>query len=615
MKLKIGFLIITMVISFMSWTGVVFADNSTVQIGEEYDITVTGKDISIKITPGGSNVLSGAAASCSDAAGPSEDAFKLTDGNYATKWHDTENGPKWWQGDMGVTNRISTFVLYNTGTKETNSNTGAFTIKVSSNGTDWSGVWVSTKSPSQAADIMVYKLNTPVSARYIRMEINDDSAAAASLYEFEAWGEANTVDRIDPVNITTAAGYAPVLPPRVSIFWKDGSTGEAAVTWDSVDPASYAQAGTFTVRGSVEGTSVAALAYVTVTNSQTATLTGPNQATEGIPFVLTCGLAGVRDISAQDITISYDSGIFEFVSAEPVREGTVLQGVTDKPDEGKVKLILANLGQENAINGNADLFDITFKPKVPGTGTIAVTNASLSNSQGGVSEAAGMSKAVDVEADKSQLISAISAAQAKYDSAEAGSEPGQYPQAAKEALFSEISAANTILADKDVTNLQVAQAVTDLNAAVALFDAAMIRDVDKTALASAITNALTIYNQAEEGVSIGDYPAGTKGRLNEAISKAIITRDSPATASQVEAAIAELNTAVARFRSLVITSGTGDINRIAGVDIGDLGMIAMNYGLKAGDPGWDMIKQADINGDGEIGLYELAFVAGKLVNG
>lgn len=618
MRFKVGFLIMTMVISFMTFTGTVFADNSTIQIGEEYDITVTGQNLNVKITPNGVNVLSGAAATCSGATGANEDGSKLNDGDYTTKWSDAENELKWWQGDMGITNRISTFVLYNTGTKELNGNTGSFTLKVSSDGINWTDAWVSTKSSASAAAIMVYKLNTPVSARYVRFEINDSSSSTSSLYELEAWGEANTVSGIDPVNITTAAGYAPVLPAEVTKVWNDGTTTQAAVTWDSIDPAEYAEAGTFTVQGIVDGTSISASALVTVTNSAAVTLTGPEQVTEGTDFTLTCSLVGVQDIFAQDVTITYDSDMFDFVGAESAREGTLLEGTQNNAEKGTVRFILANTEQENVINGNADILHITFTPKVSGAGNIAVTNADLSNGQGGVSEAAGTSKAIEItpkEADKTELISAISTALRKYDSAEVGQEPGQYPADAKAALLSAINAATEILADVTATDSQVAQAVTDLNAAEIIFDAARIQDSDKTVLSDAINAALEIYNNAVEGLSIGNYPAGTRDRLNSAITAAAVVRDSIATTSQVAAAAADLNAALGKFQNLIITNRTGDLNNIVGIDIGDLGIIAGHYGIKAGDTGWVAIRQADINGDGEIGLYELAFIARKIVNG
>jgi hypothetical protein len=36
--------------------------------------------------------------------------------------------------------------------------------------------------------------------------------------------------------------------------------------------------------------------------------------------------------------------------------------------------------------------------------------------------------------------------------------------------------------------------------------------------------------------------------------------------------------------------------------------------MTAASPDWDAIKHADIDGDGEIGLYELAFIARKILN-
>ena len=141
----------------------------------------------------------------------------------------------------------------------------------------------------------------------------------------------------------------------------------------------------------------------------------------------------------------------------------------------------------------------------------------------------------------------------------------------------------------------------------------MIRDVDKSALTATIATAQGIHDGAVEGISIGQYPAGQAVVLNDAITAAEVVRDNPATGAQVSQAVADLNTAVSTFQSLIITSSTGDLDNIKGIDIGDLGIIASHYGMKAGRSGWDAIKKADINGDGEIGLYELAFIAMKIL--
>jgi len=134
-------------------------------------------------------------------------------------------------------------------------------------------------------------------------------------------------------------------------------------------------------------------------------------------------------------------------------------------------------------------------------------------------------------------------------------------------------------------------------------------------LEKAINEAQALYDQAVEGIEVGQYPAGTKDRiLKQAITAAQAVLGNPAaTPDDIAQAIADLNAAIEKFKSLVITEKTGDINDKPGHDIGDIGLVAYYYGTKVGDADWDVIKKADINGDGEIGLYELGFIAGRLV--
>ena len=70
---------------------------------------------------------------------------------------------------------------------------------------------------------------------------------------------------IDEVSVATIAKTAPVLPTKVTVRYDNNTSGQAAVTWDSINPSQYAQAGTFTVEGVVAGTSIKAKAVVTVT--------------------------------------------------------------------------------------------------------------------------------------------------------------------------------------------------------------------------------------------------------------------------------------------------------------------------------------------------------------
>jgi hypothetical protein len=74
------------------------------------------------------------------------------------------------------------------------------------------------------------------------------------------------INTVEPAAVHTAAGVAPELPGTVTAVYNDGSKdSRIGVTWPPIDPASYATAGTFEVRGTVDGTDRTATATVTVT--------------------------------------------------------------------------------------------------------------------------------------------------------------------------------------------------------------------------------------------------------------------------------------------------------------------------------------------------------------
>ncbi|TGO05752.1 OmpL47-type beta-barrel domain-containing protein [Serinibacter arcticus] len=77
--------------------------------------------------------------------------------------------------------------------------------------------------------------------------------------------DAVQINTVDPVDVRTTAGVAPALPPTVTVQYNDGSRSSGiAVTWAQVDPASYAEPGTFEVSGTVAGTDKLAVATVVV---------------------------------------------------------------------------------------------------------------------------------------------------------------------------------------------------------------------------------------------------------------------------------------------------------------------------------------------------------------
>lgn len=57
----------------------------------------------------------------------------------------------------------------------------------------------------------------------------------------------------------------------------------------------------------------------------------------------------------------------------------------------------------------------------------------------------------------------------------------------------------------------------------------------------------------------------------------------------------------------------GDVNHDNKTSIGDLGIVAANYGKTSSSQDWEQIKQADATGDGKIDIEDLAFVASKIM--
>ncbi|WP_312895053.1 dockerin type I domain-containing protein [Paenibacillus eucommiae] len=48
------------------------------------------------------------------------------------------------------------------------------------------------------------------------------------------------------------------------------------------------------------------------------------------------------------------------------------------------------------------------------------------------------------------------------------------------------------------------------------------------------------------------------------------------------------------------------------VTVGDLAIMAANYGKDTSSPDWEQVKQADLNGDGKIDIEDLVAIAKKI---
>lgn len=76
------------------------------------------------------------------------------------------------------------------------------------------------------------------------------------------------ITAISAISVDAYTGKAPTLPSTVKATYSDGLTKDISVTWDAIQPSSYAQTGTFEVAGSVQGTTIKAKAVVTIKQAE-----------------------------------------------------------------------------------------------------------------------------------------------------------------------------------------------------------------------------------------------------------------------------------------------------------------------------------------------------------
>ncbi|OBZ08589.1 LamG-like jellyroll fold domain-containing protein [Bacillus sp. FJAT-26390] len=95
----------------------------------------------------------------------------------------------------------------------------------------------------------------------------------------------------------------------------------------------------------------------------TAVLEGSASVVSGSTFTMNLALNQLTDsIYAQDLSFSYDPNVFEYVSSRSLlNKVQIVNSVHD--NKGKIRLILASEGAENAITGSKKIVELTFKAK------------------------------------------------------------------------------------------------------------------------------------------------------------------------------------------------------------------------------------------------------------
>lgn len=240
-------------------------------------------------------------------------------------------------------------------------------------------------------------------------------------------------------------------------------------------------------------------------------LTGVDSVLPDETFPLEIGLYHVsQDVYAEEIVLSYDANVFEYVSVEG--ENSNIQIVDEQSAvSGSVRIIAANIG---GITGESTpILKVTFQVKngVQNTsGAIAVAKAELGIAPEGTVITAGVSsKTISVGStetvDKSVLSETISSAEAIYTGAVVGDQPGQYPQAAKDVLRTAMDDAELVLNDSGASQEEVNSAVTALSAAVDTFEEAVVKetssDINTDGSIDVVDLAIVAYYYGKDSAS------------------------------------------------------------------------------------------------------------------
>ncbi|MBP1964892.1 family 20 glycosylhydrolase [Paenibacillus aceris] len=125
--------------------------------------------------------------------------------------------------------------------------------------------------------------------------------------------------------------------------------------------------------------------------------------------------------------------------------------------------------------------------------------------------------------------------------------------------------------------------------------------VDKTALNARIAAAQATVDAAMiSSTRWGYYAQSAIDALKAAISSAIaVVNDVNATQAQVNQAVIDLNTALVTFAGAVNTTAS----------VGDLAVLASNYGATSSLPDWSSLRMYDFNQDNKLDIIDLAAMA------
>ncbi|SES10178.1 hypothetical protein SAMN04487944_11833 [Gracilibacillus ureilyticus] len=162
--------------------------------------------------------------------------------------------------------------------------------------------------------------------------------------------------------------------------------------------------------------------------------------------------------------------------------------------------------------------------------------------------------------DATDLYEKLSTATILLSEVTVGTEVGQVSEVDKEDLAAAVTTAEEIYDDRiNKTQAEIDSAAEILNNAITTFNNNIITAGDPAAIIQTISEAENLYEEGEEGTSVGQYIVGSKTVLKTAIDTAQLVLDSAAskTEQQLSDAEALLDQAITVFENSKVTPLSG----------------------------------------------------------
>ncbi|WP_171074544.1 family 43 glycosylhydrolase [Nonomuraea basaltis] len=161
----------------------------------------------------------------------------------------------------------------------------------------------------------------------------------------ETYAPGQLVRSVADVEVVTGIGDAPVLPETVKAAFADGGTGDVAVTWDEIPPSAYAQAGTFTVEGTLpDGAALRAKATVTVSAEGV-----PVESLTVSPAELRLGAGVSRQVKAVVLPANATARALTWTSADPAVATVSATGLVATVAAGRTQITVRTADASKSV--------------------------------------------------------------------------------------------------------------------------------------------------------------------------------------------------------------------------------------------------------------------------